>query len=58
MWGGGGGEDGVVIIWLCALVKVYIFVLKNWNPRWRVTRRKKKPIMKVSLVKNVIIMMA
>ena len=44
-------------MWLCAQVNVYTYVFKNQNPSRRVTRRKKKPIMKVILVKNVIIMM-
>ena len=47
----------MVIMWLCAQVKVYTFVLKNQNPSGMVTQRKKKPIMNVSLVKNVTIMM-
>ena len=45
----------MVIMWLCAQVKVYTFVLKYQNQSRRVTQRKKKPIMKVSLVKNVTI---
>ena len=47
----------MVIMWLCAEVKVYTFVLKNHNPSRRVAQRKKKRIMKMSLVKNVTIMM-
>ena len=48
---------GMVIMLLCAQAKVYTFVLKNQNLNWRVTQRKKRPTMRMNLVKNVITMM-